>query len=183
MNEQGVTVWLTGLSGAGKSTIADALTRELLHRGRRVEVLDGDVVRENLSKGLGFSKEDRDTNVRRIGFVADLLTRNGVTVIVAAISPYREVRDEVREMIGRFIEVHVHCTLPELVRRDVKGLYRRALAGEVKNFTGVSDPYEEPLAPEVVVDSSRETVDESLARVLAAVNRYGGERLRVAASA
>lgn len=182
MNEQGVTVWLTGLSGAGKSTIAEAAANELRSRGRRVEILDGDVVRENLSKGLGFSKEDRDTNIRRIGFVAELLTRNGVTVIVAAISPYREVRDEVRERIGRFLEVHVRCPLGELVRRDVKGLYRRALAGEVTNFTGVSDPYEEPLDPEVVVDSSTETVDVSVARVVAAVNHYAGGRVRVAAS-
>jgi adenylyl-sulfate kinase len=183
MNEQGVTVWLTGLSGAGKSTIADAIAAELRHRGRRVEVLDGDVVRENLSRGLGFSKEDRDTNIRRIGFVAELLTRNGVTVVVAAISPYREVRDEVRQRIGGFLEVYVRCSLDELIARDVKGLYRRALAGEVTNFTGVSDPYEEPLAPDVLVDSGVETVDESVARVLAAVRHYGGELIHVAASA
>ena len=172
MSDKGLTVWLTGLSGAGKSTIATALAEELRSRGRKVEILDGDVVRENLSKGLGFSKEDRDINIRRIGFVADLLTRNGVVVIVAAISPYREVRDEVREMVGRFLEVHVDCTIEELTRRDVKGLYAKALAGEIKNFTGVSDPYEAPVDPEVRVDSSTETFEESLAKVLTAVEDY-----------
>ncbi|MDE2765203.1 MAG: adenylyl-sulfate kinase, partial [Chloroflexota bacterium] len=121
--ERGVTIWLTGLSGAGKTTVADLLALALRELGRKVEVLDGDVVRTNLSKGLGFSKEDRDTNIRRIGFVSNLLTRNGVAVIVAAISPYREIRDEVRETIGDFVEVHVHASLDELVRRDVKGLY------------------------------------------------------------
>src|SRR4029077_13419593 len=145
MAEQGVTVWFTGLSGAGKSTISTALAEELRRRGRPVEILDGDVVRENLSKGLGFSREDRDTNIRRIGFVAELLTRHGVVVLVAAISPYRETRDEVRARIGHFVEVHVDCPLDELVQRDVKGLYKRALAGEIDNFTGVSDPYEPPL--------------------------------------
>jgi adenylylsulfate kinase len=172
MHDLGLTIWMTGLSGAGKSTIATALAAELRAQGRRVEILDGDVVRENLSKGLGFSKEDRDTNIRRIGFVADLLTRNGVHVIVAAISPYRAVRDEVRASIGRFLEVHVDCTLDELTRRDVKGLYAKAIAGEIKNFTGVSDPYEAPLDPEVRVDSSTETLEESLGKVLAAIEDY-----------
>jgi adenylylsulfate kinase len=181
MSEQGLTVWFTGLSGAGKSTVATALAEELRAQGRRVEILDGDVVRENLSKGLGFSKEDRDINIRRIGFVADLLTRNGVVVLVAAISPYREVRDEVREMVGRFLEVHVHCTLEELTRRDVKGLYAKAIAGEIKNFTGVSDPYEAPLDPEVRVDSSTETLEESLAKVIAAVEEY--DRVEAVAAA
>ena len=133
---RGATIWLTGLSGAGKSTIAEELYGHLKDLGKRVEVLDGDVIRTNLSKGLGFSKEDRDTNIRRIGFVSKLLTRNGVTVIVAAISPYREVRDEVRSEIGDFIEVFVGCPLDELVKRDVKGLYAKALAGELPNFTG-----------------------------------------------
>ena len=173
MRDQGVTVWLTGLSGAGKSTIATALTGELRRRGRAVEVLDGDVIRENLSKGLGFSKEDRDTNIRRIGFVAELLARHGVIVIVAAISPYREVRDEVRVRVGDFVEVHVGCALEELVRRDVKGLYRKALAGEITNFTGISDPYEEPLSPEVVIDTTDETLADSVARVIAALQRAG----------
>ena len=172
MSEQGLTIWFTGLSGAGKSTIANALADELRGQGRKVEILDGDIVRENLSKGLGFSKEDRDINIRRIGFVADLLTRNGVVVLVAAISPYREVRDECRAMIGRFLEVHVDCTLDELTRRDVKGLYAKAIAGEIANFTGVSDPYEAPLDPEVRVDSSTETLEESLGKVLAAVDGY-----------
>jgi adenylyl-sulfate kinase len=168
MNDRGLAVWLTGLSGAGKSTIAEGVAAELRRLGRRVEVLDGDVIRENLSKGLGFSKEDRDTNIRRIGFVAELLARNGVVVIVAAISPYRAVRDEVRDRIEHFVEVHVHCPLEELVRRDVKGLYRRALAGEIANFPGVSDPYEEPVEPEITIDTSVETVDVSVRRVLAA---------------
>jgi adenylyl-sulfate kinase len=172
VSDAGLTIWFTGLSGAGKSTLANALEAELRQRGRRVEVLDGDVVRENLSKGLGFSKEDRDINIRRIGFVAHLLTRNGVTVLVSAISPYREVRDEVRAMIGRFIEVHVDCDMDELVRRDVKGLYKKALAGEIANFTGVSDPYEAPLHPEVKVDSGSESVAESLDRVLAAIDQF-----------
>jgi adenylyl-sulfate kinase len=171
MNDRGLALWLTGLSGAGKSTIAEGVAVELRRRGRRVEVLDGDAIRENLSKGLGFSKEDRDTNIRRIGFVAELLARNGVVVIVAAISPYRAVRDDVRARIERFVEVHVHCPLEELVRRDVKGLYRRALAGEIANFTGVSDPYEEPVQPEVVVDTSVESVDGSVHRVLAVLER------------
>ena len=171
--DQGVTIWLTGLSGAGKSTIANALVEELQERGRKVELLDGDVVRTNLSKGLGFSKEDRDTNIRRIGFVSNLLTRNGVASIVAAISPYREVRDEVRANIGSFVEVYVQCPLDELVRRDVKGLYEKALRGEIENFTGVSDPYEEPENAEVVVDTERESVEESVEKVLSALERLG----------
>src|SRR5207245_9418099 len=167
------TIWLTGLSGAGKSTISELLERELRGRAKKVEVLDGDVVRENLSKGLGFSKEDRDINIRRIGFVADRLTRNGVFVIVAAISPYREVRDEVRQLIGDFVEVHVDCSLEELTRRDVKGLYAKALRGEITNFTGVSDPYEAPLDPDVVVRSDRETVDEGIEKILARLDALG----------
>lgn len=169
----GVTVFLTGLSGAGKSTIAEALAPVLRKRGLPVEVLDGDVVRTNLSKGLGFSKEDRDTNIRRIGFVAHLLSRNGVAVITAAISPYREVRDEVRAQTGDFVEVYVRCSLDELTRRDVKGLYAKAIRGEIANFTGVSDPYEEPLSPEVVVDTETETVEESVQRILDALESLG----------
>ena len=164
---RGVTVWFTGLSGAGKSTISAALEDRLRERGLPVEVLDGDVVRENLSKGLGFSKEDRDTNIRRIGFVADLLTRHEVVVLVAAISPYRSVRDEVRATIGRFVEVHVRASLDSLVERDAKGLYRKALAGEISNFTGVNDPYEAPLTPEMIIDTDTgESVEMSVARVL-----------------
>jgi len=170
---QGFTVWFTGLSGAGKTTIAQRLEPVLRARGLRVEMLDGDVVRTNLSKGLGFSKEDRDTNIRRIGFVANLLTRNGVAVIASAISPYRAIRDENRALIGSFVEVYVRCPIDVLAERDVKGLYKKALAGEIPNFTGVSDPYEEPLNPEVVVDSSKETVDESLAKVVAKLEELG----------
>jgi adenylyl-sulfate kinase len=169
VSRAGLTVWLTGLSGAGKSTIAERLDAELRGRGHGVEVLDGDLVRQNLSAGLGFSKEDRDTNIRRIGFVAELLTRHGVIVIVAAISPYRAARDDVHRRIGRFLEVYVRCPVDELVRRDVKGLYRRALAGEIAHFTGVSDPYEEPEAADVVIDTSRIDVDTSVHRVLEAI--------------
>src|SRR5213593_3337053 len=170
---RGFTLWLTGLSGAGKSTLASAVGHELRRRGVRVEVLDGDEVRQNLSKGLGFSREDRDTNIRRIGYVAKLLTRNGVVVITAAISPYRAVRDEVRRQIGRFVEVYVRASLDECMRRDTKGLYRKALAGEVAAFTGVSDPYEEPLAPELVVDTERETVGESATRLIRRLSELG----------
>jgi adenylylsulfate kinase len=164
--DQGFTLWSTGLSGAGKSTLANLLAKELRERGHRVEILDGDEVRTNLSKGLGFSKEDRDTNIRRIGYVCNLLARNGVIAISAAISPYRDVRDEVRGLHQRFFEVFVRCTIDKLVERDVKGLYKKALAGETKSFTGVSDPYEEPLKPELVVDSSTETVEQSLGKLL-----------------
>jgi adenylyl-sulfate kinase len=162
----GFTLWFTGLSGAGKSTLAAAVSRELRRHGIAVEVLDGDEVRQNLSKGLGFSREDRDTNIRRIGYVARLLTRNGVAVITAAISPYRAVRDEVRREVGAFVEVHVKASLEACVRRDTKGLYARALTGEIAQFTGVSDPYEEPLAPELVVDTEREDVATGAARVI-----------------
>jgi adenylylsulfate kinase len=164
--DQGFTLWFTGLSGAGKSTLANLLATELRARGHRVEILDGDEVRTNLSKGLGFSKEDRDINIRRIGYVCNLLARNGVIAISAAISPYRDVRDEVRGLHQRFFEVFVRCTIDKLVERDVKGLYKKALAGEIKSFTGVSDPYEEPLKPELIVDSSTETVEQSLGRLL-----------------
>jgi len=163
---RGFTVWFTGLSGAGKSTLSAWLEKEVRRRGRGVEVLDGDVVRTNLSKGLGFSREDRDTNIRRIAFVCHLLSRNGVAVISAAISPYRDTRREARDLIGDFVEVYVRCAIPELVRRDVKGLYAKALKGEIAHFTGISDPYEEPEHPEVVVDSGAESVEESLERIL-----------------
>lgn len=161
-------LWLTGLSGAGKSTLAHGLAQALQERGvSRLEILDGDAVRENLSKGLGFSKEDRDTNVARIAFVAHLLARNGVPVIVAAISPYAQARLAARERIGSgFVEVHVDCPLEELVRRDVKGLYAKALAGQLDHFTGVSDPYEPPVAPEVRVSSVQQTPAESVAAIV-----------------
>ena len=162
----GFTLWFTGLSGAGKSTLAAAVSAELRRSAIPVEVLDGDEVRQNLSRGLGFSREDRDINIRRIGYVAKLLTRNGVAVITAAISPYRAIRDEVRESIGAFIEVYVKASLDECIRRDTKGLYRRALAGEIPQFTGVSDPYEEPVSPELVIDTEREEITDSTARVI-----------------
>jgi adenylyl-sulfate kinase len=171
--DRGFTVWFTGLSGAGKSTLAEGLQPALRERGHRVEILDGDVVRTNLSKGLGFSKEDRDTNILRIGFVAHLLSRNGIAVITAAISPYREIRDQNRALIGNFVEVYVKCSIEELTRRDVKGLYEKALRGEIQNFTGISDPYEEPLDPEVIVDTERETVEESLAKIVATLEARG----------
>ena len=163
----GFTLWFTGLSGAGKSTLARAVRDELAARGCRVEILDGDEIRTNLSKGLGFSKEDRDTNIRRIGYVARLLSRNGVAVIAAAISPYREVRDEVRRgHEAPFVETFVDCPIDELVRRDEKGLYVKALRGEIAHFTGVSDPYEPPPSPDIHVHSNRESVQESLAKIL-----------------
>ncbi|HKP89537.1 MAG TPA: adenylyl-sulfate kinase [Thermoleophilaceae bacterium] len=171
----GLTLWFTGLSGAGKSTIAEVVERELRERGMKVEVLDGDVVRTNLSKGLGFSKEDRDINIRRIAFVADLLSRNGVVAITAAISPYREIRGEARETHGdRFVEIYVKASVEECARRDVKGLYEKAFKGEIKEFTGVSDPYEPPDAPEIVVDTENETVEESAGKVLAYVESRVG---------
>ncbi len=172
---QGFTVWLTGLSGAGKSTIAERLAPELTARGRHVEVLDGDEVRTHLSKGLGFSREDRDINIGRISFVASLLVKHGAAVITAAISPYTQARAEARARIGsaRFVEVYVRCSLDELTRRDVKGLYAKAIAGELKHFTGVSDPYEAPESPEVVVDSEFETVEESVGKILAELEKRG----------
>ncbi len=174
---QGFTLWFTGLSGAGKTTLTNELVPHLKAWGLKLEVLDGDEVRTNLSKGLGFSKEDRDTNIRRIGYVARLLARNGVGVIAAAISPYRAIRDEVRASVeaegARFVEVYVQASLETLVARDVKGLYKKALAGEIKEFTGVSDPYEAPLHAEVVVSSDNETVAESTAKILAKLAELG----------
>jgi adenylyl-sulfate kinase len=166
---KGCTIWITGMSGAGKSTIARLLQERLRSLDRRVEVLDGDVVRTRLSKGLGFSKEDRDENIRRIGFVCELLSRNGVIAIAAAISPYRATRDEVRSRIRDFVEVYVECPIEVLAERDVKGLYKKALAGTIQQFTGISDPYEPPLAPEVIVNSSRETPAESLEKIWSAL--------------
>jgi adenylyl-sulfate kinase len=170
---KGFTLWFTGLPSSGKSTLARRVEEILLERGMNVEVLDGDEVRENLSKGLGFSKEDRDTNIRRIGFVAKLLARNGAVAITAAISPYRDVRDEMRRAIGRFVEVYVECPIDVLKERDVKGLYKKALAGEIKHFTGVDDPYEPPLKPEVVVHSDRESVDDSVTRIVGTLEVLG----------
>jgi adenylyl-sulfate kinase len=174
---QGFTLWFTGLSGAGKTTLTQELIPQLQAYGLKLEVLDGDEVRTNLSKGLGFSKEDRDTNIRRIGYVARLLSRNGVGVIAAAISPYRAIRDEVRASIeaegAKFVEVYVQASLDTLIARDVKGLYKKALAGEIKEFTGVSDPYEAPLQPDVFVSSDSETVEESAAKVVAKLAELG----------
>ncbi|GAC1655201.1 MAG: adenylyl-sulfate kinase [Vulcanimicrobiaceae bacterium] len=172
-NMPGFAVWLTGLSGAGKSTIARQLGIELEAAGRPVEVLDGDEVRKLLSKGLGYSRVDRDANVARIAFVASLLVNHGVAVITGAISPYTQARRAARARIGNFIEVYVRCSLSELTRRDPKGLYHRALSGELKHFTGVSDPYEEPVAAEVIVDTEFESVDESVGKILARLHERG----------
>ena len=161
MTHQGATIWLTGLSGSGKSTVASLLAERLRAAGAYVEVLDGDVIRTNLSRGLGFSKEDRDINIRRIGFVCGLLSRNGVIAIAAAISPYASLRREVRATTTNFVEVFTDCEFDKLVARDVKGLYKKALAGEIKNFTGVSDPYEQPENAEVRIDSGIQTPEES----------------------
>lgn len=163
----GCTLWFTGLSGAGKTTVANLVEEELRRRGHKVEALDGDVVRTHLSKGLGFSKEDRDTNIKRIAFVCELLTRNDVIAIAAAISPYREVRDYARTTIGNFVEIFVDCPLDVCVERDTKGLYKKAIAGEITNFTGVSDPYEEPESPEVTLHTHKEPPEASAAKVIA----------------
>ncbi len=165
--ERGYTLWFTGLSGAGKTTITNLLVKQLHDRGSKIEVLDGDIVRENLSKGLGFSKEDRDINIRRIAFVADLLSRNDVPVITAAISPYEEIRQEARELMdGRFVEVYVKASVEECERRDVKGLYAKARSGEIKEFTGVSDPYEPPQNPEVTVETETQSPEQSAAQII-----------------
>lgn len=171
---KGVTIWLTGLSGAGKSTIALALAEVLQKRGvQRLELLDGDIVRQNLTKGLGFSKEDRDENIRRIGFVAHLLTRNGVIVIVSAISPYREIRQEVSDRIGDFMEVYVNAPLEVCEQRDVKGLYKKARTGEIKQFTGISDPYDSPLSPTVECHTDQESITDSVEQILAKMIELG----------
>jgi len=162
---KGCTVWFTGLSGAGKSTISTLLRERLCAAGAKVELLDGDIVRTHLSKGLGFSHADRDENIRRIGFVCELLSRNGVIAIAAAISPYRDVRNSVRARISNFVEVFIECPMDVLVGRDVKGLYKKALAGEIEHFTGISDPYEPPEKPELTIHSSLETPEQSVERV------------------
>ncbi len=173
MKQRGVTVWFTGLSGAGKTTITKALAEKLKANGYALEILDGDIVRENLTKGLGFSKADRDENIRRIGFVSHLLTRNGVIVLVSAISPYREIREEVRKKIGDFVEIFVNAPLAVCEKRDVKGLYQRARAGEIQQFTGIDDPYEPPLNPEVECRTDREELSESLAKVIGKLQELG----------
>ena len=171
--DKGFILWFTGLSGSGKTSISKALEPELKARGCKVEILDGDVVRTNLSKGLGFSKEDRDTNILRIGFVANLLSRNGVVAITAAISPYRAIRDEVRALESNFVEVYVKATLEVCESRDVKGLYAQARAGKIKGFTGIDDPYEEPLNPEIVCDTDRENLADSVKTVLSKLEELG----------
>ncbi len=172
--DRGFTLWFTGLSGAGKTTVADIVEHELRDRIGVVEVLDGDIVRTNLSKGLGFSREDRDTNVLRIGFVANLLTRNGVGVIVSAISPFKEVRDQVRREIGGgFIEIFVDCPVEVCAGRDVKGLYKKAYSGEIPQFTGVSDPYEPPPAPELTLRTNEEDPEDSAKKVIAKLEELG----------
>jgi adenylylsulfate kinase len=167
IDDTGFVLWLTGLSGAGKSTVAAVLAADLLERGHRVEVLDGDEVRTNLCQELGFSREDRDTNIARIGYVAGKLAKHGVAAVVAAISPYRQARDRVRAQVTNFVEVHVAAPVEICAARDVKGLYAKAMAGVIPNFTGVSDPYEAPLQPEVVLHTEHETVQESVAKLLA----------------
>ncbi len=173
MANVGFTIWFTGLSGAGKSTLAEIIEQGLKERGHNVEVLEGDEVRTHLSKGLGFSKEDRDTNIKRIAFVSKLLTRNGVASISAAIAPYREARAWAREEIGNFVEVYVKCPLEVCRQRDVKGLYKLVDEGKIKNFTGVDDPYEEPEDPEVVVETDKESVEESVQKIFAKLEELG----------
>jgi adenylyl-sulfate kinase len=170
---KGFTLWFTGLPCSGKSTLANKVEEILLERGMKVEVLDGDIVRTNLTKGLGFSKEDRDTNIRRIGFVCHLLTRNDVVAIAAAISPYKAIRDENRKLIGRFVEVHVQCPVEVAEQRDVKGMYAKAKKGEIKNFTGINDPYEPPEKPEVTVETDKESAEESVDKIIRTLELMG----------
>jgi len=173
MMNTGFTIWFTGLSGSGKSTLSEVIEQRMKALGRNIEVLDGDIVRTHLSKGLGFSREDRDTNIKRIGFVCNLLTRNGVICISAAIAPYRDARDWARKEIGNFVEVYVRCPIEVCRQRDVKGLYKLVDEGKIKNFTGVDDPYEEPLHPELIVETDKETVEESVARIFAKLTQLG----------
>ena len=173
MKQQGVVVWFTGFSGAGKSTIAEALTEKLRFEGYQLEVLDGDEIRENLTKDLGFSKEDRDTNIRRIGFVAKLLARNGVIVLVPVISPYRTIREEMRANIANFIEVFVNAPISVCEERDVKGLYKQVRAGKIKQFTGIDDPYEPPTNPEVECRTDLEDISESIAKISTKLKNLG----------
>jgi adenylyl-sulfate kinase len=173
MTNKGFTIWFTGLSGAGKSTLSKIIEQRLKARDHNVEVLDGDIVRTHLSKGLGFSREDRNTNIQRIAFVCSLLTRNGVIAIAAAISPYREAREWARNEIGNFVEVYIKCPIDVCRERDVKGLYKLADEGKLKGFTGVDDPYEEPERPELIIETDKETIEESVARIFAKLEELG----------
>jgi adenylylsulfate kinase len=173
MANKGFTLWFTGLSGAGKSTLSEIIEHRLRGSGQKVEVLDGDVVRTHLSKGLGFSREDRDTNIKRIAFVCGLLARNDVICISAAISPYRETRQWARDHIGDFVEVYVKCPIEVCRQRDVKGLYKLVDEGKIKGFTGVDDPYEEPEHPELIVETDKETIEESVERIFARLEDLG----------
>jgi adenylylsulfate kinase len=173
MSNKGFTIWFTGLSGAGKSTLSEAIEERLKARGRNIEILDGDIVRTHLSKGLGFSREDRDTNIKRIAFVCGLLTRNGIICISAAIAPYREARQWARQEIGNFVEVYVKCPIEVCRQRDVKGLYKLVDEGKITGFTGVDDPYEEPEHPELVVETNKETIEESVGRIFAKLEELG----------
>ena len=170
---KGVTVWFTGLPCSGKTTLALKLSAELKKRGITSENLDGDITRKYLSKGLGFSKEDRDENIRRVGFVCSLLTKHGAVTTAAFVSPYRSIRAEIRGMIGNFVEVYVKCSLEKCIERDVKGMYKKAIAGEIKNFTGVSDPFEEPERPELIVETDKESEDDSLKKILEKLEELG----------
>jgi len=170
---KGFTLWFTGMSGSGKTTLARKVEEILLERGMKVEVLDGDIIRQHLSKGLGFSKEDRDENIRRIGWVCHILTRNDVVAIASAISPYKEIREENRELIGRFVEVYCKCPIEVLKERDPKGLYAKALRGEIKNFTGIDDPYEPPDNPEIICETDKETVEESVNKIIRTLELMG----------
>jgi len=170
---KGFTLWFTGMSGSGKTTLARKVEEILLERGMKVEVLDGDIIRQHLSKGLGFSKEDRDENIRRIGWVCHILTRNDVVAIAAAISPYKEIREENRELIGRFVEVYCKCPIEVLKERDPKGLYAKALRGEIKNFTGIDDPYEPPDNPEIICETDKESVEESVNKIIRTLELMG----------
>ena len=171
--QKGFTLWFTGLPCSGKTAVADKVAEALRERGMRVERLDGDIVRKSLTRDLGFSKEDRNENIRRVTFVAKLLTRNGVAVLTSFISPYREIRDEARQEIGNFVEVYVKCPVEVCMERDVKGMYEKAIKGEIKEFTGISDPYEEPLNPEILVESDKETLEESTDKVIQRLNDLG----------
>ena len=172
-DQKGVTLWFTGLPCSGKSAVADALADRLRAQGLRAERLDGDIVRQDLTRDLGFSKADRDENIRRVTFVAKLLARNGVAVLVSFISPYRQMRDRARQQIQNFMEIYVKCPLETCVKRDVKGMYQKAMRGEIKEFTGVSDPYEEPLRPELVLETDKETIGQSVDKAIAKMQELG----------